>query len=628
MPLATKSLLALFSLILASAHALGEVFLGELKSPLRLQGRIEVPHDPITGYELRYSILGSNVTGSALESEFSFGGLRITPEDEGKTLSFEEDDDPGFWRIDEVMEEDFRGVTLMVFALPDGLNSLTWSRDKRDETYFVYTHGNASSQYNYSDEIVDLNEIDITRIELEIQQAKIESNGGSTDLLLQINVRLYGIENMSTTQRFPSDQVKIYSIPTADYAHPVSLQFDSCGNPAIGFWAEHPDSIGIAEFDGLNWNTETIEDSESILPDSVSFVYDRTDNPIFCFAGSRFRFARRNQGTWLFEELPESIIGVRNATILLNPDGHPAIAFYDAERDVPSMVVSDGSSWSVAHVIEDSTKIWGGMHGVSFAYSLEGRPTISFIAEPGSYLGLATFDGAQWLTENAAPTTGDNRLAYNSDGIPTIAYGDSGGFPNVLRFIESDGDIGIFSVIDAESYTRQLSLAYDSQDQPSVAYYDYRFGKLNFARRENGAWQRYTLLDSVSPYLYKKGIDLKYDPDGRPHIVFYDGGELKLAIIDESVSPDSSLSPFSYDIYSQGLESETAIIRLNNPNTNHQYKLYRSENPTETLEGWIHFDTIEIDEAEEVDGTFLHTFPHSSANPIFYRVAPCKPAVN
>ena len=130
-------------------------------------------------------------------------------------------------------------------------------------------------------------------------------------------------------------------------------------------------------------------------------------------------------------------------------------------------------------------------------------------------------DSGMWLFETI-DMSGDvgfySSIAVDSDDMPSIAYYDRQ-YTNLNVISKKDENWVRYTVDDSGDVGRYASLAFDNQGCMHIAYYDASFNDLKYARQMEDGWDIQT-LDSKGVV----GLDcsLALDKDDHPHISFFD----------------------------------------------------------------------------------------------------------
>ncbi len=176
-----------------------------------------------------------------------------------------------------------------------------------------------------------------------------------------------------------------------------------------------------------------------------------------------------------------------------------------------------------------------------------GTPVQDGIGEDRRSLRIAAKSGNQWNPESIEVLDQWDvewlSGAIDSDGTPAVAYFMSdidqvGDYPDHLRYAYRGTDgLWNISVVDNSSQCGDFcSLAFDSQNRPSIAYYDisarsatYRPHKdLKYAHFNGSSWQLETVATAGDIGQYNT---LWFDANGTPYICTYELNEQKIVIL-------------------------------------------------------------------------------------------------
>jgi len=172
----------------------------------------------------------------------------------------------------------------------------------------------------------------------------------------------------------------------------------------------------------------------------------------------------------------------------LDDDAYPWIAYYDDSPEDLKYVRYNGSSWSGPTTIDSSGNIG---EYATLACSADGTPGIAYCDVPNARLKYARWSGSSFTTETAVQSAGSpfrySSLAFAGDGNPAIAYS----LGMYLYFVKWNGSSwqGAEPEIRSESpYSiDELNLAYDPDGKPCIVYWvDGEPPSLMLARNDGG----------------------------------------------------------------------------------------------------------------------------------------------
>ena len=146
---------------------------------------------------------------------------------------------------------------------------------------------------------------------------------------------------------------------------------------------------------GLNWHIEVV-DAPHHFPDwRGSIAVDNSGKVHMAYGGDHLYYAYRDIGGW-HTEVVDSSPGVgQYASLVLDKNGYPHIAYFDATNMDLKYAYWDGNNWQIERV--DS----GGNVGqyASLALDKNGYPYIAYYDGTKGDLKYAYWDGNNWQIE-------------------------------------------------------------------------------------------------------------------------------------------------------------------------------------------------------------------------------------
>ncbi len=317
--------------------------------------------------------------------------------------------------------------------------------------------------------------------------------GGNTGTEVTNLVEVYDVISNKWSGPYPYSEWEITTIDAeGDIGKYSSLQFDNSGLPGISYggWSIWK----YAHYSGSSWTNETVGTRQGLW--NTSLAFDNQNRPSF----SSIRIPW--DSNWVY------------------------YAHFD------------GVTWNI-----DPIDITSGGYA-SHAFDSLDRPVIvyQYRYNPGSSiiknnLRYATFDGANWNSEEVYPNLGTggfyNSLDYDSIGNPGIS------FYKAYNYSPSEGSDLLYSYFNGTTWVTVevdtnlevglwTSLAFDTSDNPGISYYDKTNGNLKYAHFNGIIWD-IEIVDSIGDV--GEYTSLVFDGAEFPCISYYDrtNGDLKLA---------------------------------------------------------------------------------------------------
>lgn len=326
--------------------------------------------------------------------------------------------------------------------------------------------------------------------------------------------------------------------------------------------------IILATWNGYQWQNETVAAcgpwggwSSANLSASgapvVVFIFDDGDS-------TTVKCALKPAGSWVTEDISSVGWLTDFVAVAVDSAGTVWVAFCDGQAN-PSIKVAKRvapGSWSVTTI-----SAVGDVTGPAIAMSSDNIPYVSFVDAATGTLKLAHLTlGGTWSVESVdgSPTARAlwyTSLAFDPAGRPAIAYfGDaSSGTLHLKYAVKTAGGWLKERVADLPTGSAQhCSLAFDSDGNPWIAYFDGGASSLACARKIDGAWT-HEVVDPTNMAGYRPCI--RIDASGNPAIAYVDslahGVSFASSILPRSLPQIKNL-PDGVTVRCEGLVTTTA----------------------------------------------------------------------
>ena len=303
--------------------------------------------------------------------------------------------------------------------------------------------------------------------------------------------------------------------------------------------APSPTSPAEVSSGRYDWEIATV-DGNGAKP---SLDVDNQDNPHIAFMLEAMpgfvKHSVLRGGVWQTTTVAEGYF-YGPLDVKVDDSGMPGIVWHNHdEEDAAYAILTDGT-WDRQRIVNPGHDGWD----VSLAFDPSGRPHIASIdpAQFGSRstgVEYASLTDGSWTVEvvgsGPVPYEFGTTIVIDSQGRPHVAWFDEGA--QDLMYAVKDGDSWIITTVDeAGDVGRFASLALNSQDLPSISYYESTSdsqGNIKLARWDGSVWdvEQVDSLDNVFLGFFgaRKITSLIFDPDDNPILAYSDESVVKVA---------------------------------------------------------------------------------------------------
>jgi len=319
----------------------------------------------------------------------------------------------------------------------------------------------------------------------------------------------------------------------------VSLQLDSLLSPKFAYYnvkldTNHSDTLELiyAFKNGNQWVRQTVDSSIGYYLTSYykhpSLYLDSQDNPHIAYIYRKqdtcyLRYANKVSSTWSIQELDTIFWPVSYATIALDTNNYPCIA-YSQVREIDTLWYTkylhyNGSSWD-SSVIDDGNNLSD--VGPSLAIDGKNNPHIVYYqgGDAPDSLKYVYWNGTGWVFAWAdeighMSEHGSLSLALDSTDHPHIAYCIWPG----LYYSFYDGILWhTEGPIDGASYEIRLDL--DSLSLPHIVYIDQMIFHPTYCYRDSVAWHLCGWVEPDTNVYTFRSVSFCLDNNSEPHVAY------------------------------------------------------------------------------------------------------------
>ncbi|MHB1455193.1 MAG: zinc-ribbon domain-containing protein [Saccharofermentanales bacterium] len=333
-----------------------------------------------------------------------------------------------------------------------------------------------------------------------------------------------------------------------DVGQHSSLAVDRLGHPHISYFDYTNDKIKYATYNGAAWSIQSLSDASN---NNTSIALDSSDQPYIGFAqvSKGYFYTFFNGSKWVSPvRIPTTDTNSRDQiSIAINTKNqklYASMSDFEGQPDVNPYLGYILSFWdsslSGSRVVAyggDQNSSYADVTGMRNAVALDsrGNPHIVYDQQvsrgKGSIL-IADWDGKKWVKSTIAPFTAMSEsehrfqmsLEYDSKDNPHVVYfNQSAGYQYAYR----NGNSWTISTINGYGSVgwESISMDLDSNDNPHIAALAAGY-RLLYARYDGSKWIS-EIIDSRSQYV-GYDCDLAIGSDDAVHIVYFDGANYDL----------------------------------------------------------------------------------------------------
>ena len=353
---------------------------------------------------------------------------------------------------------------------------------------------------------------------------------------------------VSRTHTITLEQITLY-LPLVMRSWPPPSWHFQCVDcpPAVGALTQHSavvdsqgrlhiayggDRLYHAWREGDTWQIETADPGPDV-GQGASITLDGDDHPHIAYRNGAFTtlyYAHWDGSQWLTTTVPINFgTGrLRHTSIALDSANRPYIA-YVVHSDISVYAIRyvywDGSQWQDQE-IESDIAYWA-TWDLTLAMDSADRLHLGYARDTGperqESLIHAYWDGSQWQSETAVSGKfGDHAMALDSSGMPRFVY---------TAFDENGDSLVKYTYWDGSQWQSEvavppgeaggadgISLVLDASDAPYVGYHDLRDENITFVHYDGSAWQREVAAAQQS--ISNDATALAVDEAGQPHLIY------------------------------------------------------------------------------------------------------------
>lgn len=285
----------------------------------------------------------------------------------------------------------------------------------------------------------------------------------------------------------------------------------------------------VMKYDGTNWVSVGDDDFTSPLAHHSSFAFGNGDTLYFSYADganfSRGAVMMYDGTSWTSIGTNLTTGNCQNSNIEVGSDGTPYFICTDGGMGTIVTKMYDGTAWvNMGPGIIAGSASWS-----STAFDNSGVLHVAY--STGTQVGISKWDGTTWVavgTPYLAQMGGSPSqvsLAFDSNDDPYAAYWNAFMGPPEASVVKYDGTA--WSNVGAPGFTNPsvaqfTSLAIDGNDVPYMAYMDGMTGNGGSVMKFDGtSWVLVGSANITGNQMAHTSLAL--DNNGNPYVAFYDG---------------------------------------------------------------------------------------------------------
>ncbi len=316
----------------------------------------------------------------------------------------------------------------------------------------------------------------------------------------------------------------------------TSLALDSNNNPQIAYAFANEDwtqsDLKYAQWTGSSWQVTTI-DSSGAVGWWASLVLDSNNNPGIAYydaTNSDLKYAKRTGASWEITTVDSTGSLGSGTSLAFDSNNHPHISYADYTKGYYNLKYAQwtGTSWSTSTVDTSVDVGWS----TSLALDSNNDPHIAYTDDVNNTVKYAHRTGSSWAIQTVNSTEvidGHVSLALDTSNNPHIAYAAYGAFLQDLRYAHWNGSAWDITSVDVDIFGWYVSLKLDRNNSPYIAYSNDVSNNysLKYAHMTGASWEITTVDSTQSAGV---SISLALDFSSHPRIAYCnEAGDLKYA---------------------------------------------------------------------------------------------------